>query len=137
MKQSYTVQHSSQFGIVYLGYPNLKLSLLQCISFYFNINIATFVGFQIAQKQRGFLSFVQGNRYCHRSVTVRHYTPHEERVTTFVDEFRISEFRSSNLTNRERARNSTTIWVPLSAVPTKNWLKTFDLIQIHFIWRAS
>ena len=51
------------------GYPNLKLSLLQYISFYFNINIATFVGFQIAQKQQGFLCFVQGNRYCHRSVT--------------------------------------------------------------------
>ena len=31
-----------------LGYPNLMLSLLQYISFYFNINIATFVGFQIA-----------------------------------------------------------------------------------------
>ena len=30
------------------GYPNLILSLLQYISFYFNINIATFVGFQIA-----------------------------------------------------------------------------------------
>ena len=30
------------------GYPNLMLSLLQYISFYFNINIATFVGFQIA-----------------------------------------------------------------------------------------
>ena len=33
------------------GYPNLMLSLLQYISFYFNINIAiniaTFVGFQI------------------------------------------------------------------------------------------
>ena len=30
------------------GYPNLMLSLLQYIIFYFNINIATFVGFQIA-----------------------------------------------------------------------------------------
>ena len=30
------------------GYPNLMLSLLKYISFYFNINIATFVGFQIA-----------------------------------------------------------------------------------------
>ena len=26
------------------GYPNLMVSLLQYISFYFNINIATFVG---------------------------------------------------------------------------------------------
>ena len=31
-----------------LGYPNLMLSLLQYISFYLNINIATFVSFQIA-----------------------------------------------------------------------------------------
>ena len=30
------------------GYPNLMLSLLQYISFYFNIDIATFVCFQIA-----------------------------------------------------------------------------------------
>ena len=30
------------------GYPNLMLSFLQYISSYFNINIATFVGFQIA-----------------------------------------------------------------------------------------
>ena len=30
------------------GYPNLMLSQLQYISFHFNINIATFVGFQIA-----------------------------------------------------------------------------------------
>ena len=30
-----------------LGYPNLMPSLLQYISFYFNINIATFVSFQI------------------------------------------------------------------------------------------
>ena len=30
------------------GYPNLMLSLLRYISFYFNINIATFVDFQIA-----------------------------------------------------------------------------------------
>ena len=30
------------------GYSNLMLSLLPYISFYFNINIATFVGFQIA-----------------------------------------------------------------------------------------
>ena len=30
------------------GYPNLMLSLLQYISFYFNINIAIFVVFQIA-----------------------------------------------------------------------------------------
>ena len=30
------------------GYPNLMLSLLQYIIFHFKINIATFVGFQIA-----------------------------------------------------------------------------------------
>ena len=35
-------------NIVYFGYPNLMLSLLQYISSYFNINMATFVGFQIA-----------------------------------------------------------------------------------------
>ena len=29
-------------------FPNLMLSLLQYISFYFNINLATFVGFQTA-----------------------------------------------------------------------------------------
>ena len=29
------------------GYPNLILSLLQYISFHFNVNIATFVGVQI------------------------------------------------------------------------------------------
>ena len=30
------------------GYPNVMLSLLQYIRVYFNINIAAFVGFQIA-----------------------------------------------------------------------------------------
>ena len=40
------VRRSTSFTF---GYPNLMLSLLQYISFYFNINIATFVGFQIAK----------------------------------------------------------------------------------------
>ena len=39
------VRSSTLFTI---GYPNLMISLPQYISFYFNINIATFVGFQIA-----------------------------------------------------------------------------------------
>ena len=41
-----TKLHGSTFG-----YANLMQSLQQYISFYFNINIATFVGFQIAQKR--------------------------------------------------------------------------------------
>ena len=44
-RQSYTVRSSTLFTF---GYPKLMLSLLQYISFYFNINIGTFVGFQIA-----------------------------------------------------------------------------------------
>ena len=49
MKQSYTVQHIVRSSTLFtFGYPNLILPLLQYISFYFNINIATFVAFQIA-----------------------------------------------------------------------------------------
>ena len=47
--QSDTGQHSPRSSTLFtFGYPNLMLSLLQYISFYFNIKIATFVGFQIA-----------------------------------------------------------------------------------------
>ena len=45
MVQHTVVRSSTLFTF---GYPNLMLSLLQYISFYFNINIATFVCFQIA-----------------------------------------------------------------------------------------
>ena len=49
-----TKPHGPRFNIVpsstlfTFGYPNLMLSMLQYISFYFNINIATFDCFQIA-----------------------------------------------------------------------------------------
>ena len=45
-KSTSTVVRSST--LFTFGYPNLMRSLLQYISFYFNINIATFIGFQIA-----------------------------------------------------------------------------------------
>ena len=49
-----TKPHGPRFNIVpsstlfTFGYPNLTLSMLQYISFYFNIDIATFDCFQIA-----------------------------------------------------------------------------------------
>ena len=42
------VQHSLQFDIVYIWISKFNASLVKYLSFYFNINIVTFVGFQIA-----------------------------------------------------------------------------------------
>ena len=50
-------------------YTNLMVSFLQYISFYFNIDIATFVGFQIAV-----FVYVELRKFLHTVVRLRIYT---------------------------------------------------------------